>query len=95
MSFAAKYIKSSKNNRLNLVLTKTKDGLDAWWYILVDAPKLTAFFKAMEKGSVDLADFGKILKSGYGKTPPNSVKQEMLETYGFAERNDYSISPFS
>lgn len=85
MSFVAKYIKSSNNNGLHLVLTKTKDGVDAWWYILVDAPKLKAFLKAMEKGNVDLADFGQIIHSGYGATPPSTIKREMAEKYGFVE----------
>ena len=85
MSFVAKYVKSIKNNRLNLVLTKTKAGVDAWWYILVDAPKTDAFYKAMETGNCDLADFGKILKSGYGSEPPETVKAEMHEKFDFVE----------
>jgi hypothetical protein len=85
MSFVKKYIKSSKSNRLNLVLTKTKEGRDAWWYVLVDAPKLEAFYRAMESGGVDLADYGKIVKSGYGDEPPSIVKQEMKDQYDFEE----------
>ena len=85
MSFVAKYVKSSKNNRMHLVLTKTKEGVDAWWYVLVDPPKLNAFHDAMKKGGCDLADFGKVLKSGYGAEPPATIKAEMQEQFGFIE----------
>jgi hypothetical protein len=87
MSFVTKYIKSAKANRLNLVLTKTKEGQPAWWYVLVDAPKLDAFYAAMESGGVDLADYGKIVKSGYGEEPPRVIKDQMKEEFGFEEAN--------
>lgn len=83
MSFVAKYIKSSKGERLHLVLCKASDSHAAWWYILVDALKLEAFREAMEVGNCDLKEYGEILKSGYGDVPPKEAAQEMQKLYDF------------
>jgi hypothetical protein len=86
MSFVAKFFQSAIDQCMHLVLAKTKSGADAWWYILVDKPKMSAFEKAMKTGDVDLADYGKIFASGYGASPSAKVKQEMAEKYNFVEK---------
>jgi hypothetical protein len=57
----------------------------AWYFIRVEAAKLKAFQKALSAGKIDLASFGEIIKSGYGKEPPHSTIQFMKDNYGYID----------
>ena len=80
-SFVSKIIQSNAHH-LRCVIADDETGRKAYYYILVDAPKIVAYNKAMETGTLDLADYGKIIESGYGE-PPEHIKKHMLETYGY------------
>ncbi len=69
--------------RLDLVyLVHGKDrGRDAWHYVLVDKPKLPMFLKQIETGSIDVALFGEVLKSGWGKNPPPEIVKEIEDEF--------------
>jgi len=56
---------------------KTKDGKDAWHIILVDKPKVPLFLEAMKSPKVDVAKFGKVLHSGWGKNPPADILEKV------------------
>ncbi len=55
---------------------------DAWHYVLVDKPKLPMFLKQIETGSIDVALFGEVLRSGWGKNPPDDVVKAIEEEFG-------------
>lgn len=70
--------------RADLVyLVHGKDrGKDAWHYVLVDKPKLPMFLKQIETGSIDVALYGEVLRSGWGKNPPPEMIKEIEEEFG-------------
>ncbi len=56
-------------------------GRDAWHYVLVDQNKLPMFLKQIETGTIDVALYGKVLRSGWGKEPPEDVKKAIEEEF--------------
>ena len=70
--------KESLSERLYLVRGKDR-GRPAWHYVLLEKASLGLFFKRTKSGSLDVADFGAVLKSGWGKDPQESLRMEMKE----------------
>uniref|UniRef100_A0A914M354 PDZ domain-containing protein n=1 Tax=Meloidogyne incognita TaxID=6306 RepID=A0A914M354_MELIC len=64
----------------NLFSSATRGG--AWHYVLVDKDKKEDFQENIETGNLDVADYGRILCSGWGEYPPQDVKVKMNEEYG-------------
>lgn len=61
----------------------SNDGRDYWLYLAIEPGKYEAFaLAASGRQSIRFSDYGKILKLGYGKEVPASVKIEMKEKYG-------------
>ncbi len=59
-------------------LVRGKDhGRKAWHYILVvdDEETIDSFLDMVKSGNIDVADYGQILKSGWGQDPPDEVKK--------------------
>lgn len=59
------------------------EGARYWAYVLVDAPKLAAFQKALAAGNLTVQDFGKVLAWGQGAEPDDSVREALKVQYGF------------
>ena len=64
-------------------------GRPAWHYVLlVDDEETIAKFKELTQGSnagkntIDVTNYGQVLKSGWGHEPPNDVKEWMQENHG-------------
>lgn len=76
MNFQSRFVKSTKS-KLIYIITAKADGKPAWYYVQVDEPKHKAFKKQMETGSMDLSAYGKILRSGWGESPPKAVADMM------------------
>ena len=52
-------------------LVRGKDnGKEAWHFVLVDKEKITDFKEKIKSGNIDVAKYGKVLYSGWGKDPP-------------------------
>lgn len=83
MGFADKVIKQ-RGNLLYLVTGKDSTGQRAYYYLLVDKPKLEGFLQAFDKPGMELTDFGKVIVSGYGDEPPAEVDAEIKQKYGSA-----------
>lgn len=64
-----------------LVHGKDRDR-DAWHYVLVDKNKLPLFLKQIETGSIDVALYGEVLRSGWGKNPPPEIVKEIEDEFG-------------
>ncbi len=70
-----------------IYLITGKDHTDraAYYYLLVDKPRVNAFLKAFEQpDDMELTDYGRLLFSGYGAMPPESVQNELQTKYGNA-----------
>ncbi len=78
-SFAERF--NSSRGDLVYLVRGTDNGRKAWHYVLVDKLKLPIFLKKIETGSLDLADYGAVLASGWGEDPPESVKKSISEQY--------------
>ena len=53
-------------------------GKPAWYYVQVEKVLLPLFLRCIG-GDLDVADFGLILKSGWGKDPPENVRKNVNE----------------
>lgn len=79
MSFSAK-LKSSRSELVYLV-SGVDAGLPAWYYVHMEKSKLQ-LFKARNKDSSNLTDYGTILYSGWGEEPPTDIRQKIKEQFG-------------
>ncbi len=60
-------------------------GRAAWYYVEVDREKKAQFEHDAKQGQIQLTEYGKIIISGYGEEPPQSVRKRMKDEYGFEE----------
>jgi hypothetical protein len=77
-------VRRERGNNVFLVRGNDSTGHPAWYFVLVDPAKRTAFRKAFS-GQLQLNAFGRILASGYGTDPPDDVRERMKTEYGFTE----------
>ena len=52
-------------------------GSPAWRYVLVDEEKLDDFKAKLATGTIDVADYGRVLESGWGKDPPEDIQRKI------------------
>ena len=54
-----------------------------WHYVLLvdDEGIIEMFLQTVQSGNVDLADFGEVIKSGWGQNPPDDVKEWIQKKY--------------
>ncbi len=57
------------------------NGKDVWHYVLVDKNKLPLFLGKLKTGALDVANYGKILYSGWGKKAPQYILEEIEESF--------------
>ena len=70
--------KEDSTDRFYLVRGKEKHtGRAAWHYVLVKKHLLGLFLKRTNGGSLDVADFGDVLGSGWGKDPPKGTGSKL------------------
>ncbi|XP_013402484.1 ankyrin-2 [Lingula anatina] len=78
------------NKRGNLLgevyLVRGKNGeRPAWHYVLVKRKLLADFLVKTNGGSLDVADYGKVLYSGWGKDPPGDSVKKIQDKYNKCE----------
>jgi hypothetical protein len=72
----------SKKRGSLVYLVRGKDrGKAAWHYVLVDKVKLPVFLKRTQGGSLDVADYGKVLHSGWGQDPPDEIRTKIRDEF--------------
>ena len=69
---------------LVLVTGQRQDGRDFWAYAAILPSKYTAFTEAEAKGSYRLNDYGRVLTSGDGLTPPSGLEKQLREKYNLS-----------
>ena len=74
--------KENSTDRTYLVRGKVRRRA-AWHYVLVKKHLLGLFLKRTNGGSLDVADFGDVLRSGRGKEPPEGTTDKILKECDF------------
>ena len=74
-------VASSRNNLIYLVTGKDR-GRACWHYVKVEQLKLPLFLEKVKSDFIDVADYGDILRSGWGEQPSDDVKNAIVEEYG-------------
>jgi hypothetical protein len=82
--FHSRIIKRTNRTALVYLVTALARGKPAWYYLQVDEPKQKAFEKQLALGTLDLADYGTILHSGWGHQPPYAIRALVEESYSDA-----------
>ena len=70
--FLSKII-SSNGDRLFYIKATANNGLPAWYFVFVRPAKLAAFQRLTKSDVYDIADYGDVIKSGYGRQAPKEV----------------------
>ncbi len=72
----------SDMRRIHIVRGKDR-GQPAWHWVLLEdnEDNIQTFLTKVKEGSVDVADYGKILKNGWGKDPPEETKKTLKDNY--------------
>ncbi len=65
------------------ILTRGRHG---WYYVLVESRKILSFLAALNDNIIHLENYGQILKSNYGKTPPECVTQVLKDFFRTKEQ---------
>ncbi|WP_168463833.1 hypothetical protein [Wolbachia endosymbiont of Ctenocephalides felis wCfeT] len=75
---------AARRSRSDLIyLVRGKDrGRSAWHYVLVDKEKREMFLAKSRTGSMDVADYGEILYSGWGEDPSQEIVDKINEEFG-------------
>jgi hypothetical protein len=58
-------------------------GQDTWFFVDVPSPKRAAFLKAVRSGRLDVAQYGTVLESGFGKGPHPAIISRMQAEHGY------------
>jgi len=58
------------------------EGVHTWHYVKINMLKQPLFKQAIKSGSLDVADYGEVLYSGWGEKPPQSVVEMIKKKYG-------------
>ena len=70
----------NENASQRIYLVRGEDrGKPAWHYVQVEKVLLPLFLRRTNGGDLDVADFGLVLKSGWGKDPPENVRKNIKE----------------
>ena len=70
----------SEDTKERIYLVRGKDrGKPAWHYVLVDKHVLGLFLKKTKGRSLDVKDFGTVLRGGWGQDPPAGTIDQILK----------------
>ena len=73
--------KDRKPHLLFIVRGEDK-GCPAWHYVLVDEEKLNDYNAQVATGTINVANYGRVLESGLGKDPPEDIVRKIKLRYG-------------
>lgn len=71
----------SKSGNLIHIVTAEDRGVEAWYCVLVNKNSVKEFSESMNDNNIPVDAYGRILKSGWGDTPPEEVLQELQNEY--------------
>ena len=70
--------KEDTSERIYLVRGEDR-GKPAWHFVLVAKDLVSFFLRRTNGSSLDVTDFGRVLKSGWGKDPPEDIRKSIRE----------------
>ena len=76
MSFASN-VQNRRKPLISLLVAKDHTNKMAWYFIDVNPIKLRKFEVDMRTTGGELKQYGKILESGYGDSPPQHIMEKM------------------
>ena len=82
MSFTSKIIKSG-SAPIFFITCKNMADWDCYYFVL-STPEKMKRLKSLTEPTFNLNDYGKIIKSGYGKIPSAEVQKKLHDEYGFS-----------
>lgn len=85
----------SQAARYIVLVRGSKSGRRCWYYVLSNKVKMPVLLKkcAMKESNLDIEQFGKILKSGWGENPPQYI-QDKVEREGAAyDNSEFDVAP--
>lgn len=75
----------SKDKGVVVLVCSSDQGRPAWWYVKcksrIDSEKLKGVCRLGTKETIPLNEYGEIIASGWGETPPEEIKKEIEEQY--------------
>jgi hypothetical protein len=81
VSFADKLEKSG-SIPIHFVRCKDTSGKDCFFFLMCPTQKI-ALLKAIKDGVFDIRNYGKVVASGFGRTPSEAVKKQLKNDYNF------------
>jgi hypothetical protein len=79
MAFVTR-LNTARGEHVYLVRLKNTQG-SFWHYLLVDKLKLPLFLRVATRDEIDVAEYGKILYSGWGDAPPENITEKINKEY--------------
>ncbi len=79
--FLNKLISTNGDRLFYLCANDAKHNLPAWYFVFVRPSTEKVFEELPEGSSYDIRDYGNIIRSGWGKTAPTKVIEEMNRLY--------------
>jgi hypothetical protein len=73
--FAKKF--AATRGKLLYLVTGQENGKPVWYYLQVEKTKLALFKQALKAERISLEQYGRILCSGWGSTPPSMTVEEL------------------
>ena len=70
------------SRRVHLVRGKDR-GRPAWHFVFVDEDKVQQFKDKVATGTIDVADYGEVLYSGWGEDPPQDIIDKVDHRFGY------------
>ena len=67
---------------IHLITCKDPQGRDCYYFIATTEEKISEM-AALQDGTHQISDYGKILGSGFGTKPSEAVKQMIKEKHGY------------
>lgn len=71
--------KDSNSAKIIYLVRGKNEGKLAWHYVLVNKHVMGLFLKKTQGGSLDVPDFGAVLRSGQGKNPPVDITNIIIQ----------------
>lgn len=81
MSFAGKVIQQ-QGGGIRFVRA-TEQEKSCWFYVRIDDDKIGSYKRALKSDPLNLADYGAILKSGWGEMPSRNTQRYIHKRYGY------------
>lgn len=77
------FVELIQASNASLYLTQGLVGnVPVWHYVKVYKDQMPFFLKALKSGALDVAKFGEVVVSGWGKEPPQYIKNQMRKKSG-------------